>query len=100
LKSAKIPVVYRVDSTVARRKHRNVLSFLKATATTYFENINEPHLNSDDWNRTVMIDSLGVGTTEFDLNDGIKEKLRQSGIKGTRTYFDWLDHCISEDLMP
>lgn len=96
LKSKKTPVAYRVKPDAARKKHRNLLSFLKATATIYFENIQEPHLHSDDWNRTVMIDSLGVGTTEFDLTDEKKERLRRSGIQATRSYFQWLDHCMSE----
>jgi NTE family protein len=33
------------------------------------------HLHTDDWHRTVYIDSLGVGTTDFDLKDSQKKSL-------------------------
>lgn len=49
------------------------------------------HLHSDDWERTIYIDTLGVGTTEFDLSDAKKNKLKASGRKGTLEYFDWFD---------
>jgi len=49
------------------------------------------HLHSDDWQRTIYIDSLGVGTTDFDLDDQTKEKLEASGVKHTRRYLKWFD---------
>lgn len=44
LKSKKDLVAYHLasSSNTARKKHRNLLSFLKATAKVYFENIGEP----------------------------------------------------------
>lgn len=50
---------------------------------------NDAHLHSDDWHRTVYIDTLGVGTTDFDLADETKEALVRSGAAHTRRYFDW-----------
>lgn len=91
LKSKKAPTSYLVDPNSARRKHRTLYGFIKSTATTYFENIQEPHLHSDDWNRTVMIDSLGVGTTEFDLDDKRKQALKKSGVQATSAYLEWLN---------
>ena len=49
------------------------------------------HLHSDDWQRTVYIDTLGVKTTEFDLSDSKKRKLKESGRKGALEYFKWFD---------
>jgi NTE family protein len=49
------------------------------------------HLHSDDWQRTIYIDTLGVKTTEFDLDDLKKEALVESGRRHTRKYFDWYD---------
>jgi NTE family protein len=49
------------------------------------------HLHDDDWVRTVYIDSIGVGTTEFDLSDIKKRKLMREGRRGTETYLDWFD---------
>jgi NTE family protein len=49
------------------------------------------HLHSDDWQRTIYIDTLGVGTTQFDISDDLKKKLVQSGSDGVIAYFDWYD---------
>lgn len=54
------------------------------------------HLHSDDWHRTVYIDTLGVGTTDFDLTDERKAALTSSGREHTRAYFDWYDDPDSE----
>lgn len=57
------------------------------------------HLHSDDWMRTVYIDSLGVGTTEFDLDEATKERLVASGAAGVTAYFDWWD-SVSPAALP
>ena len=50
------------------------------------------HLHSDDWQRTVYIDSLGISTMDFDLSDEDKNNLVDSGQKYTKKYFDeWFD---------
>ena len=49
------------------------------------------HLHSDDWQRTIYIDTLGVKTTEFKITDAKKKALVESGRKGTETYFKWYD---------
>ena len=49
------------------------------------------HLQSGDWHRTVYINTLGVGTTDFDLDDETKAKLEASGQAGTEQYFEWYD---------
>jgi NTE family protein len=49
------------------------------------------HLHSDDWQRTIYIDSIGVGTTDFNLSDDMKKKLEDSGRKGAGAYFEWFD---------
>jgi NTE family protein len=54
---------------------------------------NNAHLHSDDWQRTVFIDTLGVGTTEFDLAEAQKKALIKSGAAGVKAYFDWYDNA-------
>ena len=71
------------------------LSLIKAVLNAQ----NNTHLHSDDWQRTVHIDTLGVGTTDFDLGDQMKEALAQSGEAGVNTYFDWYDN-VPEDNLP
>lgn len=47
------------------------------------------HLHEDDWHRTVYIDTLGVGTTDFDLSDSLKKDLVASGKKSAEQYLRW-----------
>jgi len=49
------------------------------------------HLHSDDWDRTVYINTLGVGTTDFDLSDAKKRQLVKEGLEATQKYFNWFD---------
>ena len=56
------------------------------------------HLHSDDWQRTIYIDTLGVGTTDFDLSETKKNKLEQSGREGASAYFGWYDKKSSQPV--
>lgn len=49
------------------------------------------HLHSDDWHRTVYIDTLGVKTTDFKITEALKKALVQSGYDHTMKYFQWFD---------
>lgn len=49
------------------------------------------HLHSDDWQRTIYIDTLGVKTTDFKITDARKNAMVDSGRKGTEAYFKWYD---------
>jgi NTE family protein len=59
--------------------------------TTIIESQGNTHLHGDDWQRTIYIDTLGVGTTDFDLSDTMKKKLEASGVKGAKAYFKWFN---------
>jgi NTE family protein len=54
------------------------------------------HLHSDDWHRTIYIDTVGVGTTDFGLKDERKGALVASGREHAEEYFDWYDHPESK----
>ena len=44
----------------------------------YLKNVQEnQHLHSDDWCRTIYINTIGVGTTQFDLDDQKKNLGKQ-----------------------
>lgn len=47
------------------------------------------HLHEDDWQRTVYIDTLGVGSTDSDLSDSREKELVTSGKKATEAYSSW-----------
>ena len=52
---------------------------------------NKAHLHENDWQRTVFIDGMGVGTTDFDLSDKRVSDLVQSGQDGATNYFKWFE---------
>lgn len=55
------------------------------------EMANKGHLKSNDWNRTVFIDTLDVKTTEFELSADKIARLIKSGETCTIDYFSWRD---------
>jgi len=59
---------------------------------------NSAHLHSDDWQRTIYVDTLGVGTTDFELSDTKKKKLIRSGADAVINYFDWYDKTRGKTL--
>lgn len=59
------------------------------TFLNYQQNI---HLHSDDWARTIYIDTMEVKTTDFEIPDSRKKDLISSGQKGAQEYFEWFDH--------
>lgn len=56
------------------------------------------HLHSDDWQRTIYLDSLNIGTTDFGLNDEKRNALMKSGVDGVNAYFKWYDSRTTDDL--
>ncbi|MCB1195637.1 patatin-like phospholipase family protein [bacterium] len=69
----------------------NVMVFLKQLIGVLLNAQDAQHLHSDDWQRTIYIDTLGIGTTEFSLTEQKKQSLIESGKKGAAAYFKWYD---------
>jgi NTE family protein len=96
LDSAREIAVFRDQAEPPREEIDDFFSYLWALVETIFEGQANEHLHSDDWQRTIYIDTLGVKTTDFKLSRQKKEALIQSGRDHTRSYFDdWYDR---EDL--
>jgi NTE family protein len=55
------------------------------------------HLQSSDWHRTVYINTLGVSTTDFDLDAETKAKLEAFGQAGTERYCEWYETTPPDD---
>lgn len=72
--------------------------YIKALVNTIIESQGNQHLHSDDWQRTVYIDTLGVGTTDFDISDKKKNALLKSGKAGTTKYFKWFESKTSDPV--
>jgi len=67
-------------------------SYIVALVETVVGAQSNVHLHSDDWQRTVYVDTLGVKTTEFDITRTQKNALVNSGRKGVEDYFEWYDN--------
>ncbi|MFQ5850649.1 MAG: patatin-like phospholipase family protein, partial [Candidatus Binatia bacterium] len=83
--------LFRYGSEPKHNEIDDFFDYIKALVTTIIESQGNRHLHGDDWQRTVYIDTLGVGTTEFDLTEAMKKRLRESGRKCTEAYFRWFD---------
>jgi NTE family protein len=68
---------------------KTLFSYTKALVTTLIDFQNNVHLHSDDWQRTVYIDTLGVGSTDFKISDTKKKNLVESGKSHTIKYLEW-----------
>ena len=91
LDSAREIAVFRDGAEPPRENIDDFFDFAWQLFSTLMEAESNAHLHGDDWQRTVYIDSLGVGTTDFDLKDEQKEALVASGRQGASDYFAWFD---------
>ena len=87
--------VFRYGAEPAHHKTDDFFDYAEALVTTIIESQGNMHLHSDDWHRTIYIDTLGVGTTDFDLSDAMKKKLENSGTKCAKDYFKWFNSSKS-----
>lgn len=79
--------LYRYDEPMVGKGIGNFTDYAKALMNTQ-EHV---HLHSDDWQRTVYIDTLDVRTTDFDITDEKKDALLRQGIEGAERYFRWFE---------
>ena len=63
--------------------------FAKGLIATLVDAQDNQHLHSDDWQRTIYVDTLGVSTTDFEVSDAKKVALEKSGRDHTAEYMKW-----------
>jgi NTE family protein len=88
--------VFRDQAEPLRHHVDDFFDYAYALVDTVLNAQENQHLHSDDWQRTVYIDTLGVRTTDFDLDDGKKDALVKSGKENTEKYFVWYDDPASQ----
>ncbi len=86
LDSAKEIAVFRDQAEPERHKIEDFFDYAVALVTTIMNIQESRHLHSDDWQRTIYIDTLGVGTTDFELEKAKKLALIDSGKTYTEKY--------------
>ena len=90
--------VFRYGAEPVHQKVDDFFDYIKALIGTIIDSQGSSHLHSDDWQRTIYIDTLGVGATDFGLSEAKKKKLEESGAKCARAYFDWYDKADSKPV--
>jgi NTE family protein len=96
LDSAREIAVFRDQAEPEHQKIEDFFACTWALVETILSIQNNYHLHGDDWQRTIYIDTLGVGTTDFDLNDDKKDDLVASGRTNTQKYFEWYDNPANQ----
>ncbi len=91
LDSAREIAVFRDQAEPEHQKIEDLFAYTWALVETILSIQNNYHLHADDWQRTIYIDTLGVGTTDFDLSDDKKNALVESGRANAEKYFAWYD---------
>jgi NTE family protein len=84
--------MFRDHAEPVTQKIDNFMDYTWGLINTILNAQQSIHLHSDDWARTVYIDTLGVKTTDFNLKDEKKKLLVKSGATGTEEYFKWFDN--------
>ena len=79
------------DWALSPEKITSLKGHAMALINFMMETANTKHLKSNDWNRTIFIDTLNVKTTQFDLSDDEINGLLTSGKVCTENYFKWRD---------
>ena len=67
------------------------ISMLEALVFTVLEAHDRLYIEESDFARTIGIDTLGVGTTEFDIQPAQRDALFDSGVEAARKFFRTCD---------
>ena len=89
--------VFRYGREPQHNKIDDFFGYTKALVKTVLNLQEHMHLHTDDWHRTVYIDTLDVRTTDFDLSDEKKEALIRSGRDNATDYFKWFEDAEGDD---
>ncbi len=81
--------VFRDGQTPQSEQIENLLDYTMQLVKTLMSIQENQHLHSDDWHRTVYINTRGYSTFDFDLSNESKKELIESARESTENYFKW-----------
>ena len=84
--------IFRDQSEPVHEKIEDFATYTWNVIESILEAQFKQHMHSDDWQRTIYIETLGVRTTDFKITNARKKALLESGRKGTESYFKWFDN--------
>ncbi|MFO7861028.1 MAG: hypothetical protein R6U41_07380 [Desulfosalsimonas sp.] len=82
---------FRYDEPLPGREIKNFTQYARALISAVMRVQENQHLHSDDWQRTLYISTLDVGTTDFDLSEDKKQALIKEDIRCAEKYFQWFE---------
>lgn len=97
LDSSREIAAFRYGNVAVARQIDNFLDYARALLSTALAAQEMAHLHSDDWQRTIYIDTLGVSAIDFGIKPKRRDALVASGRKCTQTYFDWFESAKGKD---
>jgi len=83
--------LFRYDEPLQGKKISGFTHYARALLRAAMAAQDGTHLHSDDWQRTVYIDTLEVGSTDFKVSAEMKSALVEEGVRGANRYFRWFD---------
>lgn len=83
--------LFRYDEPLQGKKISGFTHYARALLRAAMNAQDGLHLHSDDWQRTVYIDTLDVGTTDFEISAEKRASLLEEGVRGANRYFRWFD---------
>jgi len=90
--------LFRYNEPPQGKPIKDFTQYARALIAAFMQVQENQHLHSDDWQRTLYINTLDVGTTDFDLSDEAKAALMQEGIKCAETYFQWFENSAESPV--
>lgn len=88
--------LYRYDEPLQGKPIKKFTGYARALIQALMNVQENVHLHSDDWQRTVYVNTLDVKTTDFDISPEKQDALVEEGIRGTEAYFSWFDDPESD----
>lgn len=84
--------LFRDNAEMPKRDINNLFDFTSGLLNTLIDAQDNAHLHSDDWQRTIYIDTLGVKATDFAITEAKKKALLESGRQYTQSYLAWYNN--------
>jgi len=80
--------LYLDDPNYQRNSIDNFKDYLCSVIKALIENQGRLHLQEDDWNRTVFIDTANIGALDFNISIENKQLLIENGKKGVQDFLN------------
>lgn len=84
--------LYRYDEPLDGKPIKGFTDYARSLLGALMNAQENMHLHGDDWQRTVYINTLDVGTIDFEISNDKKQALILEGISGAENYFAWFDN--------